>query len=76
MSASHFFKFPLLIKYIDRVYFQDPSYKTGTEDIGLFSELVLKKTRLYWQSIFSGPVLTGSAKNRIKEKKLNNLFKF
>ena len=54
----------ILIRYArvsGRVYFQDPSSRTGFEDIGLFSGLVLKINFLYWQSLFSGLVLTDSA---------------
>ena len=41
-----------------RVYFQDLSSRTISENIGLFSGPVLKINCLYWQSLFSGPVLT------------------
>ena len=40
-----------------RVYFQDPSSRTGSKNIGLFSGPVLKIDRIYWQSLFSEPVL-------------------
>ena len=43
------------------VYFQDLSSRTGSENMGLFSGPVLKINFLYWQNLFSGPVLTDSA---------------
>ena len=44
-----------------RVYFQNSSVRTGSENNCLFSGLVLKIDSFFLQSLFSGPVLTDSA---------------